>query len=165
VYGSYRRDDFADPDAFLALLGTVLERYSDPVIRECCSPLSGIVRKCKFPPSVAEIVEFCDAEKARADRLKRFSSMRFEERAPRPVDPTARANLLVPFNAPAYEQMAEWAKQNPQSSRFDPRGVWVPMFIYTDRDEQPKVIKSGLRRYSADELKALYAKPLEGEPT
>lgn len=145
-------------------LGKVLERYSDAVIRECCSPIAGIVRKSKWPPPIAEVVEFCDEEVQRTARLKRYSAMRFEQREARPIDPQARANLLVLFDAPAYAQMAEWAKANPAESRYDQRGVWVPLHIYTDRDESAKPV-SGLKPYSAAELKALYAKPLEGAPT
>ena len=60
VLGSYRKDDFADPDSYLVQLGMVLERYPDKVIREVTSPVTGIQRTCKFPPSIAEFVEFID---------------------------------------------------------------------------------------------------------
>jgi hypothetical protein len=62
VFGAYRRDDFADPENFSVQLGMILERYDDQVIEHVTSPLTGIQRKCKFPPSIAEIVEACDAE-------------------------------------------------------------------------------------------------------
>lgn len=38
----------------------VLERYDDAVIRAVTSPNTGIQRTCKFPPSIAEFVEFID---------------------------------------------------------------------------------------------------------
>jgi hypothetical protein len=60
ILGSYRKDDFADPDSYLIQLGTVLERYDDVVIRAVTSPTTGIQRTCKFPPSIAEFVEFVD---------------------------------------------------------------------------------------------------------
>ena len=60
VLGSYRRDDFADPDNFLLQLGMILERYSDKVVEAVTSPITGIQRTCKFPPSIAEFVEFCN---------------------------------------------------------------------------------------------------------
>ena len=59
VLSSYRRDDFADPEGYLVQLGMVLERYSDEVIAEATSPLTGIQRTCKFPPTIAEFVDFC----------------------------------------------------------------------------------------------------------
>lgn len=36
----------------------MLERYDDAVIRAVTSPVTGIQRTCKFPPSIAEFVEF-----------------------------------------------------------------------------------------------------------
>src|SRR5262249_21136906 len=65
VFGSYRRDDFADPENFLLQLGMVLERYDDKIIEAVTSPLTGIQRECKFPPSIAEFVEFCDETQRR----------------------------------------------------------------------------------------------------
>jgi hypothetical protein len=62
VFGAYRRDEFADPENFIQQLGMILERYDDHVIERVTNPLTGIQRKCKFPPSIAEMVEACDAE-------------------------------------------------------------------------------------------------------
>lgn len=47
---------------FITQLGTILERYSDAVVERVTSPLTGIQARCKFPPSIAEVVEACDAE-------------------------------------------------------------------------------------------------------
>ena len=60
ILGSYRKDDFADPDSYLVQLGMVLERYPDKIIDAVTSPVTGIQRTCKFPPSIAEFVEFID---------------------------------------------------------------------------------------------------------
>jgi hypothetical protein len=60
VFGAYRHDDFADPELFIAQLGMILERYSDAIITEATSPLTGLQRACKFPPSINEAVQFCD---------------------------------------------------------------------------------------------------------
>ncbi len=66
VLGSYRKDDFANPDVFLTQLALVLERYDDKVIEVVTSPATGIQRTCKFPPSIAEVVEFIDEHIRRA---------------------------------------------------------------------------------------------------
>ena len=66
VLSAYRRDDFADPDSFRLQLGMVLERYPDPIIEDGTSPLTGIQRYCKFPPSIAEVVAYFDEMKHRA---------------------------------------------------------------------------------------------------
>jgi hypothetical protein len=70
VFGSYRRDDFSDPECFRVQLAGILERYPDKIIREATHYTSGIQRTCKFPPSIAEIVEFCDELKRRANYAK-----------------------------------------------------------------------------------------------
>jgi len=44
----------------------VLERYGDEVIDAVTSPNTGIQRTCKFPPSIAEVVEFIDEHIRRA---------------------------------------------------------------------------------------------------
>src|SRR5262249_19875432 len=56
VFGSYRRDDFADPENFLLQLGMVLERYDDKIIETVTSPLCGIQRECKFPPRLPSLL-------------------------------------------------------------------------------------------------------------
>jgi hypothetical protein len=72
ILSSYRRDDFADPDGYLVQLGMVLERYDDAVIRAVTSPLTGIQRSCKFPPSIAEFVEFIDEHIRRTSYVANF---------------------------------------------------------------------------------------------
>jgi hypothetical protein len=70
VFGSYRRDDFSDPECFRVQLAGILERYPDKIIREATHYNSGIQRTCKFPPSIAEVVEFCDELKRRSHYAK-----------------------------------------------------------------------------------------------
>lgn len=54
----------------------VLERYPDDVIRSVTSPVTGIQRTCKFPPSIAEVVEFID------DHIRRATfSTRYDEQS------------------------------------------------------------------------------------
>jgi hypothetical protein len=84
ILGSYRRDDFADPDIFLVQLGMVLERYDDAVIRAVTSPVTGIQRTCKFPPSIAEFVEFVDEHVRRST----FAS-NYDERSKRQLEEDA----------------------------------------------------------------------------
>jgi len=66
ILSSYRRDDFADPDGYLVQLAMVLERYDDKVINTVTSPITGIQRTCKWPPSIAEMVEFIEEHIRRA---------------------------------------------------------------------------------------------------
>ncbi len=60
IFSAYRKDDYADPDGFVVQLGVILEAYPPTVIDYISHPRTGIQRRCKFPPSLAEITEACD---------------------------------------------------------------------------------------------------------
>lgn len=66
VLSSYRKDDFADPEGYGVQLAMVLERHDDKVIEMVTSPAVGIQRTSKFPPSIAEMVEFIEEHIRRA---------------------------------------------------------------------------------------------------
>jgi hypothetical protein len=61
LFSAYRRADYEDPRGFILQLGSVLEDYRDDVIIHVTSPKTGIQRRLKWPPSIAEVVEACDA--------------------------------------------------------------------------------------------------------
>jgi hypothetical protein len=90
LFSSYRLDQYPDPKAFTAQIGMVLEQYDPQVVAIATSPLTGIQRVCKFPPSIAELVEFCDktrseiAETGRRRALANAAPVRVEHR---PIDP------------------------------------------------------------------------------
>lgn len=129
IFGSYQRDEFADPDSFLAQLGMILERYSDDIIRKVCSPISGIQRIYKKPPSMAAIAEMCQDETERAVRLRELSQFRVQQREPRPLGQT-RTNVFVPPYAPQYVAMIEKAKTgDPREFHYDAErpGIWVAL--------------------------------------
>lgn len=140
-------------------LGMVLERYSDDVIRAVSDPRTGIQRRCKFPPSIAEVVEACEAEATSIATRARYASM--PRPAPRALleGPRERpqgycANLLVPVSSPRYVEMVERARTAATIYwRTDPRGIWVP-FTWLD-DEQGS--RQTWRRLSVSDLMAMYA--------
>lgn len=72
LFASYRRDQFDDPDSYLTMLGTVLEQYADDVVMFVCDPRTGLQRKSKWPPTISEVVEACDARAAWLARVDRF---------------------------------------------------------------------------------------------
>jgi hypothetical protein len=86
ILSSYRRDDFADPDGYLVQLGMVLERYPDEIIRHATSPMTGIQRTCKWPPSIAEFIEFCDGAHHRATFTERWDERSRKQLAERERD-------------------------------------------------------------------------------
>lgn len=60
LFSAYRKDEYADAKGFLVQLGTILEEYTDPIVEYVTHPSTGIQRRLKFPPSLAEVVEACD---------------------------------------------------------------------------------------------------------
>jgi hypothetical protein len=60
LFSSYRIDQYPDPDGFLAQAGIVLGEYDPQIVAIVTSPLTGIQRKLKYPPTIAELVEECD---------------------------------------------------------------------------------------------------------
>jgi hypothetical protein len=128
ILSSYRRDDFADPDGYLVQLGMVLERYPDDIIKHVTSPITGIQRHCKFPPSIAEVVEMCEDEQARQVRIRELAQLRPAPRAPRVKQ--HRANVLLRTDAYKYQEMVDKAndpKTDPADWRWDEngKGIWV----------------------------------------
>ena len=79
VFGSYRRDDFADPEVFLRQIASILERYDDTVIEACTSENTGIQRTCKFPPSIAEFVEFIEEHIRRSTFTSQYDARSREQ--------------------------------------------------------------------------------------
>jgi hypothetical protein len=130
LFGSYRKDDFADPKVFLVNLGMVLERYADDIISHATSPVTGIQKHCKFPPSIAEVVEFCDDEQARQQRIRELSQYKLTHREPRPKQ--HRANVLLRTDAFKYQEMVDKANDpatDPADWRWDEngKGIWVAL--------------------------------------
>lgn len=72
LFSAYRTDQYADPDGFLTSLGAVLEQYPNEVVIHVTDPRTGVQRGQKFPPTIAEIVEACDAKIAEINRHQRF---------------------------------------------------------------------------------------------
>lgn len=50
-----------EPETYAGALGATLAQYPQRVVADCVDPRIGLVRKLRFPPTVAEIVEWCDA--------------------------------------------------------------------------------------------------------
>ena len=131
IFGAYRRDDFADPDIFLAQSGMVLERYPNEVIEAVSNPRTGIQRHCKFPPSIAEIVEFCESEVTRMATLKRLKEIQNPDfkRLSGPKCP--RWNLFIRSDRPRYAQMLERTKSaDPRDFKYEDDGIWIPQDWY-----------------------------------
>jgi hypothetical protein len=146
VLSSYRRDDFADPDSYVVQLAMVLERFSDSTIREATSPVTGIQRHCKFPPSIAECVEFLDNLKRRAE----FPSQ-WDERSRKQIEERAEFERNHKTETPEHRR----AVVERLVAEMRGRG-----FQFADNTTEPT---KTFRQYTADELEAMYGRPNSAE--
>jgi hypothetical protein len=60
MFSGYPQSDFTDPVAAALSMCAVFEDYSDELIKFATDPKTGVQRKHKWPPKIAEVVEFCD---------------------------------------------------------------------------------------------------------
>lgn len=63
LVGLYRRQEVTDPEIYVAGLAAVLAEYPEAVIEFVTDPRTGIARRLKWLPSIAEVAEACDREK------------------------------------------------------------------------------------------------------
>ena len=144
IFSCYRRDDFADAEGFLLQLGTVFDRYPAEVVEAVSSPLTGIQRRAKFPPTIAEIVEACEAEAARLARIAELGKRKTGPRQPRPSIESF-ANVFVPSTSPAYADLVERTKgADPRDWRVEEgrSGIWVALDWLTGEGSTWRTAKS-----------------------
>jgi hypothetical protein len=96
LFGSYRADQYPDPEGFMVSLGMVLEQYSDVIVVYVTDPRTGVQRRSVWPPSIAEVVSACDARHAELQRIERYKNWgrNNDRRLENPKD-----------NRPSYEEL------------------------------------------------------------
>jgi hypothetical protein len=94
LLGCYRKGDANDPEVYAGAMISVLSRYPESVARSVTEPATGLPSRLKWLPSVAEVVEACEAEMNYLRRaLKRQQA----------IDDTVRSRLGIaaPAESPA----------------------------------------------------------------
>jgi hypothetical protein len=139
LFSAYRRDDFAAPEGFVAQLGIILSEFPEEVVVHVTSPLTGLQRRSKWPPSISEVVAACEAhhDHLKRTRRPRSAALRIAPPAP-PRAPECLANVFVPATHARYERLVEWTTTaDPRFFRFEERpGVWVAYDIWIDGKER-----------------------------
>jgi hypothetical protein len=74
MFSGYPRSDFTDPAAAALSMCAVFEDYSDAIIKYSTDPKTGVQRKYKWPPKIAEVVEFCDAQVEHIAKMERYKT-------------------------------------------------------------------------------------------
>lgn len=152
IFSSYRRDDYADPDSFLAQLTVVLGSYQDSVVTYASDPLTGIQRRSKFPPTIAEVSEFCDDRQAISERMRHYATLPQYVPDLRPRPKYHVANLRVPITAPCYPAMKTLAEKNPDLVRRDDDGVLMVPLSWMDT----AAARTGWKSFSLGDIGGSY---------
>jgi hypothetical protein len=71
---AYPTTDYEEPTGALKSYVSVLEDYSDAIIRFVTSPKTGLQRRSKFAPRLAELVTACDEAAAYIAKVDRFQN-------------------------------------------------------------------------------------------
>jgi hypothetical protein len=140
LFSAYRRDDFADPEGFVAQLGVVLSDFSDEVVVYVTSPRTGLQRRLKWPPTINEVIEACEEHR---DYLTKVRNAKPITRFPRldapPPQPGDLATIFVPAANTRYPSLVTWAKTAEDrlwkfGKSSDGRdGIWVAYGIWEQR--------------------------------
>jgi hypothetical protein len=165
LFGSYRRGDANDPDAYVAAIAAVLSGYETDLIREVTDPRTGICTTEKymsFMPNAGELKFYCEGVAARRQRMQRlgalpppdFSRARLAPPQPAPGD---LATVFVPATDTRYPSLVEWAKTaEPRLWKYDAHarpGIWVSYDTWDNRMAvAPKT--GNFARQIAEELEA-----------
>lgn len=64
LVGSFPHARPPEPEIYAGALGATLAQYPLAVVQECVDPRGGLARKLRFPPTVADVVEWCDSRLA-----------------------------------------------------------------------------------------------------
>lgn len=62
MLGCYRKTDLIDPEIYGSAVVSVFMRYSNDVVAAVTEPATGLPSRLKWLPTIAEIVESCDAQ-------------------------------------------------------------------------------------------------------
>jgi hypothetical protein len=143
LFGSYRRGDANDPDAYVAAIAAVLSSYDTDLIREVTDPRTGIAATEKymsFMPNAGELKVYCDGVGSRRDRIRRLGELpapdfsRPRLAAP-PRAPGDLATVFVPASNPRYAALLEWSKTaDVRLFKFEARpGIWISWDTWDNR--------------------------------
>lgn len=80
VMQAYRTPDLTNPAAFVDMAVGALEDMPSIVLAELASPKIGIVRESKFPPTIAEMVQWCEERLKKHRLIAETGSLQIERR-------------------------------------------------------------------------------------
>lgn len=72
---AYPKDDYSDPEAFVAQLGVILAQYDPEVVEYVTDPRTGLQRRLKFRLTIADVVEALEAEANWRDKVAKAQAI------------------------------------------------------------------------------------------
>lgn len=166
LFSAYRRDDFADPEGFVAQLGSILSEFPDDVVVFVTSPRTGLQRRSKWPPTISEVLTACEdhqeyLRKVREQKpIRNFALLSAPDTATRAQG--SWANIFCPDTDPRYAKLCEAVKtEDPKfwifgNGRDGRPGIHVSLTIWNG--VQPMAASQQWRRWTDEELLARYPK-------
>lgn len=124
LMGSYRKTDYQNPEAFIATLVAILEEYPPEIVAYVTDPKTGLQRRCKWPPTPAEVVEACAAEIGFRTKVAQNSGLSPVPKLPRPKFSAADSYEMMfakygrptgPFERPGDD----WSRRAPPHDHAD----------------------------------------------
>lgn len=113
VMQAYRTPDLTNPAAFVEMAVGALEEFPALVLGELASPKIGIVRESKFPPTIAELVQWCEERVKRHKLVAESGSLQIERRRRAKMD----ADYRLQVAAEKQKFDAEWLALEPERVR------------------------------------------------
>ena len=150
LFSAYRAGDYADAAGFAIQLAAILSEFSDEVVIYVTSPLTGLQRRSKWPPTISEVLEACEQHEdyLRKRREHRPAVPLIGEPSPQNRPQGYLANVFVPEGNSRYPRLVEWTKTaDPKFWRFGPSsdnrpGVWIPLNIWQEGVPAPPAPES-----------------------
>lgn len=115
LFSAYRKDDFADPEGFVAQLGVVLSDFPAEIVEYVTSPRTGLQRRSKWPPTINEILEACEQHREYLTKVKTSRAVSVSYSPPVPLlkdlPAGSLAQVFVPEGHSRYAALLEWTKK------------------------------------------------------
>jgi hypothetical protein len=148
LFSAYRRDDFADPEGFVAQLGTILTEFPEEVVIYVTSPSTGLQRRSKWPPTISEVIEACEQHQEHLARLRKprlVVAGRISAPLLRDRPAGSLANIFVPEGHARYANLVKWTETaDPVWWKFghssdSRRGLWVSLDVWQSPPSAPRI--------------------------
>jgi hypothetical protein len=148
LFSAYRRDDFADPEGFVAQLGVILCDFSEEVVIYVTSPKTGLQRRSKWPPAISEVIEACEDHQSHLERVRK-QRRPVAQQLPAPLlrEQGSLASIFVPEGYERYASLVAWAEAaDPMFWKFGKSTDGGKQGIWVSRDAWECVTKTADRR-------------------